>query len=411
MWGLMEHQLPDLTAAQAAARLGIKPETLYAYVSRGLLRRHKGIDGSRFDALEVESFAGSRRTSRRSAPPAAGHSSGSPLMTIEHDITLLEDDRLYLRGRDVADLADRADFETVCWWLWTREWRPEQRFAASEAGAAATAGVRAALPGAMTLRQQMQVQVTVIGSTDPLRNDLSPGSVARMGAEIIGGIVAALPLAGSAPSPGTRLAARLWSRLSARAPDADTLDLVEAALILLTDHDLAASTLAVRAAASARAHPYAVVACGLGALDSALHGNAGRSAYGMIGRRLAGESSDQAVAAAVVEHGRVPGFGHRVYRQADPRWALLVDRLRRTTPDAPALVAVDEIVVAVRDRIAAFPNVDLALAVIAHALELDPGATELIFALARCGGWIAHALAEYAESPLRLRPEGRYTGP
>jgi len=63
MRGLMEHQLPDLTAAQAAARLGIKPETLYAYVSRGLLRRHKGIDGSRFDALEVESFAGSRRTS------------------------------------------------------------------------------------------------------------------------------------------------------------------------------------------------------------------------------------------------------------------------------------------------------------------------------------------------------------
>jgi citrate synthase len=131
----------------------------------------------------------------------------------------------------------------------------------------------------------------------------------------------------------------------------------------------------------------------------------------MIGRRLAGESSDQAVAAAVVEHGRVPGFGHRVYRQADPRWALLVDRLRRTAPDAPALVAVDEIVAAVRDRIAVFPNVDLALAVIAHALELDPGATELIFALARCGGWIAHALAEYAEPPLRLRPEGRYTGP
>jgi len=68
----------------------------------------------------------------------------------------------------------------VCWWLWTREWRPEQRFAASEAGAAATGGVRAALPGAMTLRQQMQVQVTVIGSTDPVRNDLSPGSVSDM---------------------------------------------------------------------------------------------------------------------------------------------------------------------------------------------------------------------------------------
>ena len=407
----MEHRLPDLTAAQAAARLGIKPETLYAYVSRGLLSRHKGPNGSRFDALEVESFAGGRRSSKRVAAPVAGHSAGSPLMTIEHDITLLEDDRLYLRGRDVADLAEDADFETVCWWLWTREWLPEQRFAASAAGAAATAGVRAVLPGAMTLREQMQVQVTVIGSTDPLRHDLSPSSVARMGAEIIGGIVAALPLAGSEPSAGAGLASRLWPRFSTRAPDADVLDLLEAALILLIDHDLAASTLAVRAAASARAHPYAVVACGLGALDSALHGNAGRSAYAMIGRRLAGEPSDQAVAAAVVQHGRVPGFGHRVYRQADPRWEFLIDRLHRTTPAAPALAAVDEIVAAVRDRIAVFPNVDLALAVLAHALDLDPGATELIFALARCGGWIAHALAEYAETPLRLRPEGRYTGP
>jgi citrate synthase len=403
--------LPQLTAAQVATRLGIKPETLYAYVSRGLLSRHKGPDGSTFDPLEVESFARGRRSTPHSPALGAGHSPGSPLMTIEHDITLLEDDRLYLRGRDVAELADEADFETVCWWLWTRDWRPERRFAASAAGAAATDAVRAALPGAMTLREQMQVQVTVLGSTDPLRHDLSAASVARMGAEIIGGIVAALPLLGVEPTAGADLAAGLWPRLSDKSPDERVLRLLDATLVLLVDHDLAASTLAVRAAASARAHPYAVVACGLGALDSALHGNAGRSAYAMIGRRIAGEPIDRAVAAAVVEHGRVPGFGHRIYRRADPRWDYLVDRLHRTTPDAPALAAVTEIVAAVRGRVDAFPNVDLALAVFAHALELDPGATELIFALARCGGWIAHALAEYAEPPLRLRPEGRYTGP
>ena len=370
-------------------------------------------------------------------------------MTIEHDITLLEDDRLYLRGRDVTDLVGDADFETVGWWLWTRDWQPGRRFSASMAGAAATAGVRRGLPETMSLREQMLIQVTVLGSTDPLRHDLSPPSVARMGAEIIGGTVAALPLLGAEPGPaagagldadgglagggladgglagggvadggladgglgGPGIARRLWPRLSAHAPGPGAVDLLEAALILLVDHDLAASTLAVRAAASARAHPYAVVACGLGALDSALHGNAGRAAYAMIGRRLAGEPSDQAVAAAVVEHGRVPGFGHRVYQRSDPRWEFLIERLSRTSPDAPAQVAAREIVATVRERIAVFPNVDLALAVLAHVLDLDPGATELIFALARCGGWIAHALAEYAEPPLRLRPEGRYVGP
>ena len=54
---------------------------------------------------------------------------------------------------------------------------------------------------------------------------------------------------------------------------------------------------------------------------------------------------------------------------------------------------------------------DLALAVLAHTLGLEPEATELVFAVARCGGWIAHALGEYGEPALRLRPEGRYVGP
>ncbi|HET9647679.1 MAG TPA: citrate synthase [Microlunatus sp.] len=399
--------LPSLTAAQTAARLGIKPETLYAYVSRGLLRRDKGRDGSRFDALEVEAFARSRRGGTPSTMPT-GHSPGSPLMTIEHDITLLEDDRLYLRGREITALCTEAGFETVCWWLWTRRWEPDRRFG-PPTGTAPAAGCRAALPEGMALREQMHVLVTVLGATDPLRHDLSSESVARMGADIIGGVVASLPPHGRQDRRGS-LAARLWPRLSDRPADPTTIGLVDTALTLLIDHDLAASTLAVRAAASARANPYAVVSCGLGALDSALHGNAGRAAYVMIGEALRG-SADHAVASAVVAHGGVPGFGHRVYSHSDPRWEHLITRLRTAAPEAAALRAADAVVSIVRDRIDSFPNVDLALATLAHVTGLDPGATELIFALARCGGWIAHAQAEYAEPPLRLRPEGRYTGP
>jgi citrate synthase len=244
-----------------------------------------------------------------------------------------------------------------------------------------------------------------------MRHDLGPPSVARMGAGVVSGVVDALPLVGREAPPRSGLAARLWPRLSRRPPDDRVLALLEATLVLLVDHDLAASTLAVRAAASARAHPYAVVACGVAALDSALHGNAGRAAYEMISGVVAGDPADRAIATAVVAQGRVPGFGHRVYRRSDPRWEYLIARLRELMPAAPALAATLEIVTAVQERIAVFPNVDLALATMAHCLELDPDATELIFALARCGGWIAHALAEYAEAPLRLRPEGHYTGP
>ena len=189
------------------------------------------------------------------------------------------------------------------------------------------------------------------------------------------------------------------------------MELINAALVLLVDHDLAASTLAVRAAASARANPYAVVCCGLGALDSALHGNAGRAAYAMLGRVLAGQSAEQAIAASVIEFGTVPGFGHRVYRSADPRHEHLIQRLRSARPNDAAIAAADRLSAAVVTRMSTFPNVDFALATLSHTLGLVPDATEVIFALARCAGWLAHALAEYGEPPLRLRPEGRYTGP
>jgi citrate synthase len=272
------------------------------------------------------------------------------------------------------------------------------------------------LPAAMSLRDRMQVLVPVLAATDPLRHDLSAGSVARMGAVVVAGVVDGVTRNGkTADATGVSgaddsVAARLWTRLSTRPADEATQRLLGATLVLLVDHDLAASTLAVRAAASARANPYAVVSCGLGALDSALHGNAGRHAYRMLADRLAGAAADQAVGEAVVTHGRVPGFGHRVYRHTDPRWVYLIDRLRTMDPAAPALAAADDLVTTVRQRIQIFPNVDLALAVLAHALDLEPEATELIFAVARTGGWIAHALGEYAERPLRLRPEGRYVG-
>ncbi|HEU5486678.1 MAG TPA: citrate synthase [Microlunatus sp.] len=407
----MGRRVPDLTAAEAAARLGIKPETLYAYVSRGLLNRTRDAEGSWFDPLDVEEFARRRRPAAGSvrSARAAGHPAGTPLMTIEHDITLLEDDRLSFRGRDATELADTTSFETVCWWLWTRDWDPHRRFTATANGAAAAAA-RAALPEAMTLRERMQALVPVLAATDPLRHDLSGDSVARMGAEIIAGVVDGLSAPAAGPA-GAGIAGRLCALLTDGPADENVVRLVDATLVLLVDHDLAASTLAVRAAASARANPYAVVCCGLGALDSALHGNAGRHAYRMVADVVAGRPVADVLAAAVASYGRVPGFGHRVYRTTDPRWVFLIDRLRALVPEAPALMAADDLVTTVQARISIFPNVDLALSVLALALELEPEATELVFAVARCGGWIAHALGEYAEPPLRLRPEGRYVGP
>src|SRR6185437_14618930 len=101
----------SITAAEAARRLGVKPATIYAYVSRGVLRRHKDSEGRRslFDAAQVEELA---RGGRPRRPPAPAE------LVIESSITALRDGRPFYRGRDVLELAGSWSFEQAALWLW-----------------------------------------------------------------------------------------------------------------------------------------------------------------------------------------------------------------------------------------------------------------------------------------------------
>jgi citrate synthase len=205
------------------------------------------------------------------------------------------------------------------------------------------------------------------------------------------------------------LAERLWTRLTPTPPGAG-IHLLNAALVLLLDHDIAISTLAARAAASARANPYAVVTAGLGALDSPLHGNASRAAHRMLGRVIGGEHPERVLADMMVaDRGTVPGFGQVLYRGPDPRAAGLLDLMRERPDAAQAVDAVDRVSALVGSRTGAFPNIDLAVAAMALAAGMPDDAGEVVFATARTVGWLVHALDEYSRRPLRLRPVGRYS--
>jgi citrate synthase len=162
--------------------------------------------------------------------------------------------------------------------------------------------------------------------------------------------------------------------------------------------------MAVRTAASTRAHPYAVVATGLGALDGPTHGAAAEAVRRFL--RSAAELADPmtAVADRVHETGRVPGFGEPHYPEGDPRAVRLLELVHAP---GPIRSTVDELVAA---RPGMRPNVDLALAVLAEAYDMVPGAGETIRAIGRTAGWLAHALEEYRERPNRFRPRGFYTG-
>jgi citrate synthase len=249
----------------------------------------------------------------------------------------------------------------------------------------------------------------------PLRVDLQPAAVMRHARLLIATFVECLPLQAARRKAKTRtrtparLAARLWPRLSALAPNAPRLACLDAALGLLADHELATSTLAARVAASTRADPCAVVLCGLGAVSGPLHGKAALEVHQLLLDAQHMGAPERAVARTLAQRGRLIGFGHPVYRGADPRAAGLLEyvmplatRRERTTVEA--------VLAAAAASVETSPNVDFALATCAFLLHMPLGATEAVFAIARTAGWIAHALEEYAEPALRFRARALYVG-
>lgn len=393
------HAGPLISTEQAARRLGVKPATLYAYVSRGLLASVRGADGrtSLFDADEVD---------RLVTRPRRGRAPRTAAFTVHTRLTDLRAGSLYYRGADATALAGAEPFEAVARWLWTAELDGTE-FAATPETVTLARRIAAALPAAARPVDQVRTIVAAIGAADPLRADLRPDAVVATASALFAAVVDGLP---GPEATGGSLARRFWPKLSRLDPSPDRVRLLDAALVLLADHDLAASTLAARVAASTRAHPYAVVAAGLAAVDGPLHGGASAPVH----RALVDaerEGSGAVLGRLLTEGRRLPGFGHFLYPQGDPRGRTLLDLLAATPPDAARWTLVAEFLTASARGTPVPPNVDFALAALTYTAGMHADAGEAVFAVARTAGWIAHALEEYAEEPLRFRPQGVYFGP
>lgn len=406
--GFTEPSAQRLTTRETAERLGVKPETVYAYVSRGQLSsdRAAGGRGSTFDAAEVDALA--RRTGRREPTAAAGG------LSFPTGITLIGSDRYFFRGVDATELARRHTYEEVAEWLWTGELRPGMRFTAPDETLAAARRAVGALPAHCGSTDRLRVAVVAAAAADPLRFDLSREAVLGGARSLIPTLAAALPTvteeaAEEAVSSG--LARQIWPKLTGRPADEASLAVLDTALGLLIDHDLAASTLAARVAASARAHPYAVVSAGLGVLEGPLHGATSGLAHRMLTEVLERGGAAPVVADHLRSGRRIPGLGHRLYADEDPRARTLFALLAEVPQAAPALAAARDVVATTARHTPLHANVDLALAVLSVSSGMAVEAGETVFAISRTAGWIAHALEEYGERPLRMRPSGQYTGP
>jgi citrate synthase len=410
-------------AAEAAQRLGIKPASLYSYVSRGVLAPRRGSDGraSLFDAAQIEDLA-------RRGKPRRG--AGGAELVIESELTEIADDRLRFRGHDAIALATSRSFEEVASLLWTGSFDdPSARGpwrATGEAIAAGTAA-QAALPPDTYPLERLQVIVPAVAATDRLRLHLDRPAVIAAASGLIAAMADCLPAAGpdaavagadssavagddsSAVAGDDSIAGRLATKLCQRRPSAGLVAALRAALVLAADHELAASTLAARVAASVRADPYAVVGTGLGTMSGALHGGASLGAEVLLASASGPADAPRVVGELLRRGERIPGFGHFVYQTGDPRAMLLLDLIRAAAPDSGRLAVAEAVLAEAGRRALPAPNIELALAVLASVAGMVPGAGEAVFAVARTAGWLAHALEEYARAT-PIRPRGVYIG-
>ncbi|WP_298890099.1 citrate/2-methylcitrate synthase [uncultured Serinicoccus sp.] len=412
----------ELTTVQVADYLGVKTQTVYAYVSRGVLsplRREPGA-GSVFAFDDVQALGGGR-SGRRASSRATSDD-------VRTAITQVGPGALAYRGHDVRDLAGAWTFEEVRDLLTgvRAEAVPTPTPAPTPAPTSPRASVdavMAALPRGTRVLDRCKHAVLVAGALDLGRHDRSPGAFAAAGARSAQAMVAAVGTSLGGRGPGeageqTREAGdgsgeavggtgdeRLGPALAAYL--GVPVDLVDLALVLLADHDLAVSTTAVRVAVSAGADGYSALLAGLAAADSPVH--VGASVRALDWLRGAVADPRGALAAALTD-GPPPGFGHVVYTEVDPRARLLLDRVLpdsgRDLRDAVALLEAE-----LAERRGWVLSVDLALAamVLSHDLPRDAGPA--IFACARTAGWMAHAIEELDEPGMRFRLRGVYTGP
>jgi citrate synthase len=373
-----------IDAEQAMATLGVRAQTLYAYVSRGRVGAAAHPDDPRrslYRASDVAALAAKKARGRRAADVAAEAIAwGEPVLPSA--ITTVEGGRLFYRGQDAVDLARMHSLEQVARLLRGGHGAPLTGPEPEEAQEGRDAARPAVLdPGRPGRDRPAGPGPRAAGPGDGGRRPAGSrrrrrGRVDRRGPD--------------PPAPGRRLE-----------PGRPGADLVRRALVLLADHELNASTFAVRVAASTGSSLAAASLAGLAALSGPLHGGMAARVE-MFVDEAERRGPAKAVAERLAQGSAMPGFGHPLYPDGDPRAAALLDafkvppmlaELRRETEGSTGLP----------------PNIDFALVAMARTLALPADAPFSLFAVGRMAGWHAHAIEQLQTGKL-IRPRARYVG-
>jgi citrate synthase len=344
-------------------------------------------------------------------------------------ISSIIDDTLTYVGYNIDDLAENASFEEVIYLLWHRKLPTAE----------ALAELKKQLADNMELPKEviehfkmypigeihpmaaLRTVVSLLGlydnEADVMDEEANYRKAIRLQAKMPA-IVAAFARVrkGLVPvSPRTDLsfAANFLYMLTGNEPDAIAVEALDKALVLHADHELNASTFTARVCVATLSDVYSGVTAAIGALKGPLHGGANEAVMKMLKEIGTVENVESYVRGKLEKKDKIMGFGHRVYRQGDPR----AKHLKKMSEKLTALtgephwyqmsIEIDKIVTGEKNLP---PNVDFYSASMYHSLGIDHDLFTPIFAVSRVSGWLAHILEQYENNRL-IRPRADYTGP
>jgi citrate synthase len=424
-----------LTASEAAAQLGVKLGTLYAYVSRGWLKSYRRRVGREalYRRSDVEALRGVSMPERgrraRSLPDASSwvtiaqppSADGSPsgVIVAESAVSSIIDGRLAYRGYPIEELVERATYEEVCLLLWSGH--PPARTEVEQLRAAIVDAqmpppVASSLSGVgkhISPLLRLTIMMPALAATqapNPARLRL-PDAVQIVRMMPLALTAASGGLSGQSKQAGFGLAERLLRGFSGPAFHSWERRALDRVLIACAEHELNASTFAARVVASTGADLYASVLAALCSLSGPIHGGACDRIESMFAALESGNDLQVTLDQFARQRLLPPGFGHAIYPAGDPR-AVLLRNVASSLAQRRGKRWFDvarEIEQAVWQKDRLRPNLDFYLTVCTRMLGFPRGLPAAVFALGRCAGWIAHSLEQYADNRL-IRPRMRYRG-
>ncbi|MDF1657882.1 MAG: citrate synthase family protein [Verrucomicrobiales bacterium] len=406
----MNNQYPTFIPTDEACRiLDIKPATLYSYVSRGLIEKEKrGRKKTRY--LTADILRLKRKSEARSGHgPVAAEAMNWGQPVIQTSVSCIQDGMLTYRGVSPLEIVkEERSFEFASELLWTGK-QPETDPQWS-ADSISTFLPCEFLPDDVPFPTTVAMLLPYVAARDPDRHLRSQEAELGRARHLIQMIAASVALPESPSLVRESIQQQSVSRILEKAlglPEQKVHRAIDTALILCAEHELNASTFAARIAASTGADLYSGLSSAIGAYSGPKHGQAVVRILALLGEiNQHGNASD--VAKAHLERGElIPGFGHKLYANGDPRFQPIMEAALSVNPESDDLAHLCNLV-EFMDQASDFkPSMDMGLAMLVSAMELSKKKATSLFLIGRLAGWVAHILEQRKRLGI-LRPRAEY---